>query len=84
MVNWIAPLTAALTFWVVLAFWLLREMYLDGIETEQRQRLAVKFCGPRGGKVRVGVPTAGDGAGEGTISTTVIVCNTSQPQSSAQ
>lgn len=84
MVNWITPLAAALTFWAVLAFWLLREMYLEGVETEQRQRLAVKFCGPRGGEVRVGVPTAGDGAGEGRGATTVVVCSTSRPQGSAR
>jgi hypothetical protein len=50
MVNWITPLAAALTVWAVLAFWLMREMYFDSVETEQKQRLAMKFCGPEGGK----------------------------------
>jgi hypothetical protein len=82
MVNWTTPLAAALTFWLVLAFWLMREMYLEGVETELRQRLAVKFCGSGGGEVRVDGPRAGDGTGEGVGPTTVIVCR--QPQGSAR
>jgi hypothetical protein len=41
MVNWITPLAAALTFWVVLAFWVWQDLYRERAETEQRKGLAV-------------------------------------------